>query len=107
MQLKKTISNKTFENIRKHIDIEKIVEFDYKPILKHLSIIKPKILVIMTELFEKMRILTDVSKSTDEGQFIPTETKNFTIASPNRLIDFPDEKKVAWENLKEIKRLLG
>ena len=74
---------------------------------EHLSIVKPKILVIMTELFEKMRILTDVSKSTNDGQFIPRATKNFTIASPNRLIDFPDEKKVAWETLKEIKRLLG
>ena len=39
MQLKKTIVSKALENIRKHIDIEKIVEFDYKPILKHLSII--------------------------------------------------------------------
>lgn len=79
----------------------------YPFVLKHLSLVKPKILVIMTELFEKMRILTDVSKSTNEDQFIPRATKNFTIASPSRLIDFPDEKKVAWETLKEIKSLLG
>ncbi len=79
----------------------------YPFVSKHLSIVKPKVLVIMTELFEKMKILTDVSKSRNEGQFVPRETKNFTIASPSRLIDSPDEKKVAWETLKEIKNLLG
>ena len=79
----------------------------YPFVSKHLSIIKPKILVIMTEFFEKFRILANVSKSANEDQFIPEATKSFTIASPSRLIDFPDEKKTAWETLKEIKSLLG
>ena len=79
----------------------------YPIVSKHLSIIKPKILVIMTEFFEKFRILAHGSKSANEDQFIPEATKNFTIASPSRLIDFPDEKKAAWETLKEIKSLLG
>ena len=79
----------------------------YKSIAKHLSIIKPKVLVIMTEFFEKFRLLANVSKSANEDQFIPEATNSFTIASPSRLIDFPDEKKTAWETLKEIKSLLG
>lgn len=79
----------------------------YPFVSKHLSIIKPKILVIMTEFFEKFRMLANVSKSANEDQFIPEATKSFTIASPSRLIDFPDEKKTAWETLKEIKSLLG
>ena len=61
----------------------------------------------MTEFFEKFRILANVSTSANEDQFIPEATKKFTIASPSRLIDFPDEKKAAWETLKEIKSLLG
>ena len=79
----------------------------YPFVSKHLSIIKPKILVIMTEFFEKFRMLANVSKSANEDQIIPEATKSFTIASPSRLIDFPDEKKTAWETLKEIKSLLG
>lgn len=85
--------------------MERDIKLFYPFLQKHISIVKPPILVVMTDILDKY-VKFGTKNSNDEA-FPGKDIKSFKIPKLGRLIDFPNEKKSAWEILKEIKILLG
>ena len=75
-------------------------------VLKHITIISPQILVLMAGEFNKL-INGDFLSLNEPGLHKDSKyVKIFRLSDPGRLIDFPSEKKLAWETLKEIKNYI-
>ena len=73
---------------------------------KHVSIVRPKVLVLMYKGLdgnECFRI--DKNKFNEEYEF-HDNLKKFSIETPSRLLESPNEKRAAWETLKQIKENL-
>jgi len=84
--------------------------FNYKLI----ELINPKYLIIMSNFCIKMLLATDLSSMSLRGKWFDFNTPNDVtpkrcrvLYEPEILINNPDLKKDAWEDLKEIKRQLG
>ena len=84
--------------------------FNYKLI----ELINPKFLIIMSNFCIKMLLATDLSSMSLRGKWFDFNTPNDVtpkrcrvLYEPEILINNPDLKKDAWEDLKEIKRQLG
>ncbi len=76
---------------------------------EHISIINPKILILMGS--SAMEAVTGLNTkiSSERGNWKETIIKNKTIPtmitfSPSYLIRFPENKKFSWEDLKKIKK---
>ena len=84
--------------------------FNYKLI----ELINPKYLIIMSNFCIKMLLATDLSSMSLRGKWFDFNTPNDVtpkrcrvLYEPEILINNPDLKKDAWQDLKEIKRQLG
>lgn len=81
---------------------------------KLIELIDPKYLIIMSNYCIKMILATDLSSMSLRGKWFDFNTPNDTtpkkcrvLYEPEILINNPDLKKDAWEDLKDIKRQLG
>ena len=81
---------------------------------KLIELINPKYLIIMSNFCIKMLLATDLSSMSLRGKWFDFNTPNNVtpkkcrvLYEPEILINNPDLKKDAWEDLKEIKRQLG
>ena len=81
----------------------------YSPLIKeHISIINPKILILMGSTAMEAIIGSNDRISNERGKWKDIILKNKTIPliitfSPSYLIRFPENKKYSWEDLKKIK----
>lgn len=90
--------------------LNKIQILNYKLI----EIINPKYLIIMSNYCIKMLLASDLSSMSLRGKWFDFNTPNDVtpkkcrvIYEPEILINNPDLKKDAWEDLKEIRKQLG
>ena len=90
--------------------LNQIQLFNYKLI----ELVNPKYLIIMSNFCIKMLLATDLSSMSLRGKWFDFNTPNDVtpkkcrvLYEPEILINNPDLKKDAWEDLKEIKRQLG
>jgi DNA polymerase len=90
--------------------LNQIQLFNYKLI----ELIRPKYLIIMSNFCIKMLLATDLSSMSLRGKWFDFNTPNDVtpkkcrvLYEPEILINNPELKKDAWEDLKEIKRQLG
>jgi len=90
--------------------LNKIQLFNYRLI----ELINPRYLIIMSNYCIKMLLATDLSSMSLRGKWFDFNTPNDTnpkktrvLYEPTLLINNPDLKKDAWEDLKEIKSKLG
>ena len=79
---------------------------------KHISIINPKIIILMGST--AMEALTGLNSkiSLERGQWKEIIIKNISYDviitfSPSYLLRFPDNKKFSWEDLKKIKKKIN
>ena len=79
-----------------------------------IEIINPKYLIIMSNYCIKMLLATDLSSMSLRGKWFDFNTPNDTtpkkcrvLYEPEILINNPELKKDAWEDLKEIQKQLG
>lgn len=99
-------------NYRPHEDRKPTTEEikRYKPFLqKHISIINPKIIILMGST--AMEALTGLSNkiSVERGKWKEIIIKNISYKviitfDPSYLLRFPENKKFSWEDLKKIKQ---
>ena len=81
----------------------------YSPLIKeHISIVNPKILILMGSTAMEAIIGSNDRISNERGKWKDIILKNKTIPliitfSPSYLIRFPENKKHSWEDLKKIK----
>jgi uracil-DNA glycosylase family 4 len=90
--------------------INEIQLFNYRII----ELINPRYLIIMSNYCIKMLLATDLSSMSLRGKWFDFNTPNDTnpkktrvLYEPTLLMNNPDLKKDAWEDLKEIKSKLG
>ncbi len=90
--------------------LNKIQIINYKLI----EIINPKYLIIMSNYSIKMLLASDLSSMSLRGKWFDFNTPNDVIPKkcrviyePEVLLNNPDLKKDAWEDLKEIRKQLG
>jgi DNA polymerase len=79
-----------------------------------IEIVNPKYLIIMSNYCIKMLLATDLSSMSLRGKWFDFNTANDTtpkkcrvLYEPEILLNNPELKKDAWEDLKEIQRQLG
>ena len=79
-----------------------------------IEIVNPKYLIIMSNYCIKMLLATDLSSMSLRGKWFDFNTPNDTtpkkcrvLYEPEILINNPELKKDAWEDLKEIQKQLG
>ena len=79
-----------------------------------IEIINPKYLIIMSNYCIKMLLATDLSSMSLRGKWFDFNTPNDTapkkcrvLYEPEILVNNPELKKDAWEDLKEIQKQLG
>jgi DNA polymerase len=79
-----------------------------------IELVNPRYLIIMSNYCIKMLLATDLSSMSLRGKWFDFNTPNDTnpkktrvLYEPTLLINNPDLKKDAWEDLKEIKSKLG
>jgi DNA polymerase len=79
-----------------------------------IEIVNPKYLIIMSNYCIKMLLATDLSSMSLRGKWFDFNTPNDTIPKkcrvlyePEILLNNPELKKDAWEDLKEIQKQLG
>ena len=79
-----------------------------------IELINPRYLIIMSNYCIKMLLATDLSSMSLRGKWFDFNTPNDTnpkktrvLYEPTLLMNNPDLKKDAWEDLKEIKSKLG
>ena len=90
--------------------LNEIQLFNYRII----ELINPRYLIIMSNYCIKMLLATDLSSMSLRGKWFDFNTPNDTnpkktrvLYEPTLLMNNPDLKKDAWEDLKEIKSKLG
>ena len=90
--------------------LNEIQLFNYRII----ELINPRYLIIMSNYCIKMLLATDLSSMSLRGKWFDFNTPNDTnpkktrvLYEPTLLMNNPDLKKDAWEDLKEIKIKLG
>ena len=90
--------------------LNEIQLFNYRII----ELINPRYLIIMSNYCIKMLLATDLSSMSLRGKWFDFNTPNDTnpkktrvLYEPTLLMNNPDLKKDAWEDLKEIKSILG
>jgi len=90
--------------------LNEIQLFNYRVI----ELINPRYLIIMSNYCIKMLLATDLSSMSLRGKWFDFNTPNDTnpkktrvLYEPTLLMNNPDLKKDAWEDLKEIKSKLG
>ena len=79
-----------------------------------IEIVNPKFLIIMSNYCIKMLLATDLSSMSLRGKWFDFNTANDTtpkkcrvLYEPEILLNNPELKKDAWEDLKEIQKQLG
>lgn len=79
-----------------------------------IEIVNPKYLIIMSNYCIKMLLATDLSSMSLRGKWFDFNTANDTtpkkcrvLYEPEILLNNPELKKDAWEDLKEIQKQLG
>jgi DNA polymerase len=79
-----------------------------------IELVNPRYLIIMSNYCIKMLLATDLSSMSLRGKWFDFNTPNDTnpkktrvLYEPTLLINNPDLKKDAWEDLKDIKSKLG
>ena len=79
---------------------------------KHISIINPKIIILMgsTAMEAVTGLNREISNERGKWKEIILKNKNFPLIitfSPSYLIRFPENKKYSWEDLKKIKQKIN
>ena len=97
-----------FENDHKMITTLQLINY------RLIELINPKYLIIMSNYCIKMLLAADLSSMSLRGKWFDFNTPNDVVPKkcrvlyePSLLINTPDLKKDAWEDLKEIKKQLG
>ena len=97
-----------FENDHKMITTLQLINY------RLIELINPKYLIIMSNYCIKMLLAADLSSMSLRGKWFDFNTPNDVVPKkcrvlyePSLLINNPDLKKDAWEDLKEIKKQLG
>ena len=97
-----------FESDHKMITTLQLVNY------RLIELINPKYLIIMSNYCIKMLLAADLSSMSLRGKWFDFNTPNDVVPKkcrvlyePSLLINNPDLKKDAWEDLKEIKKQLG
>ena len=97
-----------FDNNNKMISTLQLVNY------RLIELINPKYLIIMSNYCIKMLLAADLSSMSLRGKWFDFNTPNDVIPKkcrvlyePSLLINNPELKKDAWEDLKEIKKQLG
>ncbi len=97
-----------FDNEHKMITTLQLVNY------RLIELINPKYLIIMSNYCIKMLLAADLSSMSLRGKWFDFNTPNDVVPKkcrvlyePSLLINNPDLKKDAWEDLKEIKKQLG
>ncbi len=79
-----------------------------------IELVNPKFLIIMSNYCIKMLLATDLSSMSLRGKWFDFNTPNDTVPKkcrvlyePEILLNNPELKKDAWEDLKEIQKQLG
>ncbi len=97
-----------FDNNHKMNSILQLINY------RLIELINPKYLIIMSNYCIKMLLATDLSSMSLRGKWFDFNTPNDVVPKkcrvlyePSLLINNPELKKDAWEDLKEIKKQLG
>jgi len=97
-----------FDNNHKMNSILQLINY------RLIELINPKYLIIMSNYCIKMLLAADLSSMSLRGKWFDFNTPNDVVPKkcrvlyePSLLINNPELKKDAWEDLKEIKKQLG